>query len=191
MKIVDCTVFIVAIPNRRHHTWASKMVAPIGRHAIVRVDTAEGISGWGEAPAGMTWGGAAMRYYGESPETVKHLILDHLLPAIKGMDPRQMGVLHAQMDRAAKGHPYAKAAIDMACYDIAGKAFGVPVSTLLGGGHREGIEIAHSLGIMDNDRCVAEAQQAVAEGARTLKCKTGLDPARDVELVQKLREKTR
>ncbi len=189
MKIVDCTVTIVAIPNRRHHTWASKMVAPIGRHAIVRVDTDEGLSGWGEAPAGMTWGGAAMRYYGESPETVKHLIMDHLLPAIKGMDPRQMGVLHAQMDRAAKGHPYAKAAIDMACYDIAGKAFGVPVSTLLGGRHRDGIEIAHSLGIMDNDRCVTEAEQAVAEGARTLKCKTGLDPARDVELVQKLREK--
>ena len=189
MKIIDCTVYLVAIPNRRHHTWASKMTARIGRHAIVQVETDEGITGWGEAPAGITWGGASMRYYGESPETVKHIILDHLLPAVKGMDPRRIGELHHQMDRSVKGHPYAKAALDMACYDISGKAFGVPVSTLLGGRHREGIEVAHSLGIMDNDLCVAEAEQAVAEGARTIKCKTGLDPKRDVELVRKLREK--
>jgi muconate cycloisomerase len=41
---------------------------------------------------------------------------------------------------------------------------------------------------MEIDRCVTEAQQAVAEGARTIKCKTGLDPERDVELVRRLRQ---
>ncbi len=41
---------------------------------------------------------------------------------------------------------------------------------------------------MEVDRCVAEAEQAVAEGARTIKCKTGLDPERDVELVRRLRK---
>jgi muconate cycloisomerase len=87
-----------------------------------------------------------------------------------------------------KGCPYAKAAVDIACYDLAGKAQGVPVSTLLGGRLRDGIEVAHSLGIMEVDRCVAEAEQAVAEGVRTIKCKTGLDPERDVELVRRLRE---
>jgi muconate cycloisomerase len=92
------------------------------------------------------------------------------------------------MDKVVKGHPYAKGAIDIACHDLAGKAQGVPVSTLLGGRLREGIELAHSLGIMDVDRCVAEAEQAVAEGARTIKCKTGLDPERDVDLVRRLRE---
>ncbi|MDE0514220.1 MAG: mandelate racemase, partial [Gammaproteobacteria bacterium] len=63
MKITDCEIFSVALPNRRHHTWASKMTAPIGYHAVVRVDTDEGISGWGEAPAGISWGGPHMRYY--------------------------------------------------------------------------------------------------------------------------------
>jgi muconate cycloisomerase len=188
VKITGHEVFIVSVPTRREHTWASKMRAPIGYHAVLRLDTDEGISGWGEAPAGISWGGAAMRYYGESPETVRHLIDDHLMPIIDGLDPRQTDVLHAAMDKDVKGHPYAKAAVDIACYDIAGKAAGVPVSTLLGGRHRDGIEVTHSLGIMTVDRCVAEAEQAAAEGARTFKCKTGLDAERDVEVVRRLRE---
>lgn len=187
MKITGCELFIVGLPNRRHHTWASKMTAAIGRHIILRLDTDEGIQGWGEAPAGITWGGSQMRYYGESPETVYHVINDHLLAAVKGLDPRDMAVLHATMDKAVKGHPYAKAAIDIACYDIAGKAAGLPVYQLLGGQFRDRIEVAHSLGIMTVEQCMAEAEQAVAEGAKTIKCKTGLDVERDVELVKQLR----
>src|SRR5262245_56065474 len=91
------------------------------------------------------------------------------------------------MDKVVKGHPYAKAAVDIACYDAAGQTLGISVSALLGGRLRPGIEVAHSLGIMDLDRCYAEAEQAVAEGARTIKCKTGLDPERDVTLVRELR----
>jgi muconate cycloisomerase len=188
VEIAGCEVFLVALPSRREHTWASKMETPIGHHALVRLDTDEGLSGWGEAPAIATWGGAAMRYYGETPETVRHVVCDHLLPALRGSDPREIGVVHARMDKVVKGHPYAKAAIDIACYDVAGKALDVPVSTLLGGRRRDGVEVTHSLGIMDVDRCVAEAEAAVGEGARTIKCKTGLDTERDVELVRRLRE---
>jgi muconate cycloisomerase len=187
MKISGCEVFMVALPSRREHTWASKMTTPIGHHAIVRVDTDDGLSGWGEAPAIATWGGPHMRYYGETPETVRHIVLDYLIGALSETDPRDIGLVHARMDGVVKGHPYAKAAIDIACHDIAGKAAGVPVSTLLGGRHRDGIEIAHSLGIMEVERCAAEAEQAVAEGARTIKCKTGLDPERDVEVVRQVR----
>lgn len=189
MKIVDCEVFLVSLPNRRHHTWASKMTAQIGHHAIVRVDTDEGISGWGESPAGITWGGAHSTYYGESPHTVKHIIQAYLLPAIVGLDPREPGVLHATMDKAVKGNPYAKAPLDIACYDIAGKAANVPIYTLLGGAFRDRIEVAHSLGIMTVEECVNEALIAVEEGAKTIKCKTGLDPARDVEVVRQLRKR--
>ncbi|MDJ0749448.1 MAG: enolase C-terminal domain-like protein [Woeseiaceae bacterium] len=189
MKITDCDLYEVALPNRRHHTWASKMVAPIGNHLIIRVDTDEGISGWGEAPAGITWGGAFGRYSGESPKTVRVVLENHLNDAVKGLDPRAMATLHDAMDRAVKGNPYAKAAIDMACYDIAGKAAGVPVNTLLGGQFRDRIEVAHSLGIMPIEKCVEEAAQAVAEGAKTLKCKTGLDPERDVGVVRELRKR--
>jgi muconate cycloisomerase len=186
--ITGCEVFLVALPSRREHTWASKMETPIGHHAVIRLDTDEGVCGWGEAPAIATWGGAGGRYYGETPETVRHLVRDYLLPAVLGLDPSEIAVVHARMDKVVKGSPYAKAAIDIACHDLAGKAQGVSVATLLGGRLRDGIELAHSLGIMDIDRCVAEAEQAVAEGTLTIKCKTGLDPGRDVELVRRLRE---
>ncbi|MDA8264584.1 MAG: mandelate racemase, partial [Actinomycetota bacterium] len=189
MKITDLRVYLVRLPTRREHNWASKMKTPIGHHAIVEVLTDEGISGWGEAPAGATWGGAHMRYYGETPETVTHVVRDYLLPAVEGCDPLDIAVIHARMDRVVKGHPYAKAAIDMACYDAAGRALGVPVASLLGGRVRAGLEVAHSLGIMELDRCYAEAEEAVAEGARTIKCKTGLDPERDVTIVRELRKR--
>ncbi len=189
MKITDLKVHIVSLPTRREHNWASKMQAPIGRHAVVELMTDEGAVGWGEAPAGATWGGAHMRYYGETPETVRHVVLDYLAPAIEGCEPLEVGVIHTQMDSAIKGHPYAKAAVDIACHDAAGKALGVSVSALLGGRVRAGIEVAHSLGIMDLERCYVEAEQAVAEGIKTIKCKTGLDPERDVTLVRELRRR--
>jgi len=189
MKITGFNVYIVKLPTRREHNWASKMSSPIGHHAIVEMSTDEGIIGWGEAPAGATWGGAAMRYYGETPQTVRHIVGDVLAGPLGGTDPCELGVVHQVMDRAVKGHPYAKAAVDMACYDAAGKALGLPVSSLLGGRLRSGVEVAHSLGIMDLDRCYEEAAQAVDEGVRTIKCKTGLDPERDVTLVAVLRRR--
>lgn len=189
MKITELRVHLVRLPTRREHNWASKMASPIGQHAIVELLTDEGIVGWGEAPAGATWGGAQMRYYGETPETVCHVVLDYLSPAVEGCEPLDIGLVHGCMDRAIKGHPYAKAAVDMACYDATGHALGVSVSSLLGGRVREGIEVAHSLGIMDLDLCYAEAEQAVGEGARTIKCKTGLDPERDVTIVRELRRR--
>jgi muconate cycloisomerase len=188
VRITGCEVFLVAVPSRREHTWASKMETPIGHHAVVRLDTDDGVSGWGEAPAIATWGGAHMRYYGETPETVKHMVEAYLLPAIRNVDPAQISVIHARMDKVVKGNPYAKAAVDMACFDATGKALGVPVWQLLGGRHRDGIEVTHSLGIMEVERCLAEAEQAVGEGITTIKCKTGLDPERDVELVRRLRQ---
>lgn len=129
-----------------------------------------------------------MRYYGETPETVRHIVQDLLFPAVEGLDPGEIGVVHERMDRAIKGHPYAKAAVDIACHDVTGKALGVPVWKLLGGKHRDGVEVAHSLGIMEIEAAVDEAVAAVGEGVRTIKCKTGLDPERDVRLVASLRD---
>lgn len=188
MKIVGFKSWVVKLPSRRVHNWASKMDSPIGQHYILKLETDEGIVGWGETPALATWGGPYGHYYGETSETVAHVIRDYLFPRLEGEDPRQIGRCHQLMDRAIKGHPYAKAAVDMALYDIAGKAAGVPVYQLLGGKLRDSIPVCHSLGIMENERAVAEAQQAVAEGITTIKAKTGLDPERDVDLVRRLRE---
>ncbi|KWX67511.1 mandelate racemase [Mycobacterium sp. NAZ190054] len=129
-----------------------------------------------------------MRYGGESPETVLALVRDYLFEAVRGKDPREISVVHAAMDRVAKGAPYAKAAIDIACHDIAGKALGVPVHTLLGGRRRDGVRITHSLGLMPIGDALSEAEVAVAEGITVFKLKTGIDGDRDVELMRRMRE---
>ncbi|MDZ5083856.1 MULTISPECIES: mandelate racemase/muconate lactonizing enzyme family protein [Mycobacteriaceae] len=153
----------------------------------MRIDTDEGVHGWGETPAIPTWGGSQMRYGGESPETVLALVRDYLFEAIRGLDPREPRIVHRAMDRVAKGAPYAKAAIDIACYDIAGKSLGVPVHTLLGGKCRDGVRITHSLGLMPIADALEEAQSAVAEGITVFKLKTGIDGERDVELMRQMR----
>src|SRR5690606_26300245 len=131
------------------------MNTPIGSHLLLRLETDEGLVGWGESPAIATWGGAHMMYYGETPQTVQHIIADYLFPVIEGRSPLEIGPIHAAMDRAVKGHPYAKSAVDIALYDLAGKMLNVPVYQLLGGAHRDRIKIAHSLGIMENPKAVA------------------------------------
>ncbi len=188
MRITGHTSYVARLPSRRDHNWASKMRSPIGRHYIIKLTTDEGVEGWGETPALATWGGPHGMYYGETAEPVGHIVRDYLLPSLEEIDPRNIAACHSAMDRAVKGHPYAKAGIDIALYDIAGKAAGVPIYQLLGGKRRDSIEICHSLGIMENDRAVEEARVAVSEGIGTIKCKTGLDPDRDVRLVEQLRE---
>jgi|SRR5436190_6433433 len=188
MKITGFRDWVVKLPTRRIHNWASKMNTPIGHHYIVRIETDEGVVGWGETPAVATWGGPHGMYFGEDAGTVRYVVHTYLLPVLEGEDPRQIGACHRLMDRSIKGHPYAKAAVDLALHDIAGKAAGVPVYELLGGKLRDSIPVCHSLGIMDVQPAVDEAIVAVREGIGTIKCKTGLDPKRDVELVAKLRE---
>ncbi len=189
MPIENCEVFLVGLPQRRDHSWASKTSGTIGRHAIVRMEAADATVGWGEAPAIPTWGGHGMRQYGETPETVAHVVTELLAPVAIGSDPLAIGPLHTRMDAVVKGHPYAKAAVDVACHDIAARQLGVSVADLLGGPRRPGIEICHSLGLLEIDLCLEEAEKAVAEGVRTIKCKTGVDGDRDVALVAALRDR--
>jgi muconate cycloisomerase len=189
MEITDVETYYVKLPPRRTHNWASKMDTPIGSHLVVRLETDVGVVGWGETPAIATWGGPHMEYYGETAKTANHIVKDYLFRVVEGRSPLEVGPIHAEMDEMVKGHPYAKAAVDIALYDLAGKHLDVPAYELLGGGHRDRLPIAHSLGIMDTDDAVDEAEEAVGEGVETIKVKAGLDPERDIDLVRRLRER--
>jgi muconate cycloisomerase len=91
------------------------------------------------------------------------------------------------MDDAIKGYPYAKAAIDCAAYDLAGRALGLPTHILLGGAVRTSIPIAHSIGLMAVEAGEREAAQVASEGIKTIKIKVGVEPARDIEMVRRIR----
>jgi len=187
MNITSIETIPIRLPTRRAHQWAS-LTTPIGVYVIIKLYTDEGLIGLGEAPVLKDWGGDHGKYFGETPQTTVHIINDILSPALKGQDPCRFESLHALMDKAVKGYPYCKAAIDAALYDVAGKALKVPAYQLLGGLFRDRVPIAHSLGLMEIQKAVEEALQAKSEGVKTIKLKGGVDPERDVELVRLMRK---
>ena len=176
----------IALPTRREHKWTG-LTEPIGGYVLIKMSDEAGVTGWGEAPALKDWGGEFGRYFGESPGTTIEVVTRHLGPAVKGCSPGEIVELHARMDRAIKGYPYAKAAVEFAAYDLAGKQCGLPVHRLLGGAIRRRIPVTHSIGLIGFAEAEREAAQVVEEGIRTLKIKVGVDPDRDVEMVQRIR----
>ena len=182
--IADIDLFHVRLPTRREHKWTG-LQEPIGGYIILKMTDADGRAGFGEAPALKDWGGEFGRYFGESPGTVRSVIQSYLAPAVTGCVPGQITELHARMDRALKGHPYAKAAIEMAAYDLAGLQLNVPAYRLLGGAVRRRIAVTHSIGLIGFAEAEREVAQAGEEGIRTFKIKVGVDPDRDVEMVSR------
>jgi muconate cycloisomerase len=177
----------VALPTRREHRWTG-LTEPIGGYVLVKMTDELGAEGWGEAPALKDWGGEFGRYFGETPATTIEVVTRHLAPAVKGCPPGEIVELHARMDHAIKGFPYAKAAVEFAAYDLAGKQCCLPVHRLLGGALRRRIPVTHSIGLMGYEEAEREAAQVVAEGIRTIKIKVGVEPDRDVEMVQRIRD---
>jgi muconate cycloisomerase len=185
--VATIELYHVALPPRREHKWAG-LTQPIGGYLLVKMSDADGTAGWGEAPALKDWGGEFGRYFGETPGTAVEVISRHLAPAVIGVLPGEIAELHARMDRAIKGYPYAKAAVELAAYDLAGKQWGLPVHRLLGGPVRGRISVTHSIGLIGFEEAEREAAQVATEGIRTIKIKVGVDPDRDVDMVRRIRE---
>jgi len=185
--IASVKLYRVSLPTRREHKWTG-LTEPIGGYVLVRIADENGLAGWGEAPVLKDWGGEFGRYFGETPGTTISVTSQYLAPAIRGCMPGEIAEIHARMDRAIKGFPYAKAALEIAAYDLAAKQCGLPVHRLLGGAVRRKILVTHSIGLIGFEEAEHEAAQAVREGIRTIKIKVGVEPDRDVEMVRRVRE---
>jgi muconate cycloisomerase len=178
--------FHVSVPTRREHKWTG-LTESIGGYVLVRACDADGNVGWGEAPVLKDWAGEFGRYFGESPLTAIVVIRNYLAPAVVGADPSNLAELHQRMDRQIKGFPYAKAAVETAVLDLAGRAMGKPSWTFLGGYVRDSVPVTHSIGLISIEDAEREAGIVAAEGIRTIKIKVGVDPRRDVEIVKRVR----
>ncbi|HEV8308134.1 MAG TPA: muconate cycloisomerase family protein [Methylomirabilota bacterium] len=171
MKIGEIETIMVDIPTRRPHAMSFGTVT-LQNFVIVRMRTDAGLEGLGEAaiPGGPTWNE-------ESAETVKAVIDRYLAPVLLGQDPFQVERLLREMDRAAKGNHFAKAALEFACFDLMGRALRVPVSALLGGVVRDRIPYSWSLATGDTDQEIAEARTWADGGSTLFKVKVGVRPA--------------
>jgi muconate cycloisomerase len=187
MKVTRVECRLVKLPLRRQHRWTG-LTAEIGSFVLVRLRTDEGIDGWGEATVLGQWGGDYGRYYGETPDTVIHVVRDVFSPFLLGSDPFDVYAVYQAMERAIRGHPYAKTAIEEALLDAKAKSLDIPVYELLGGRRRDRIAICHSIGLMPTDLAIEEAAELVEEGVRTIKVKVGEDADRDIATVMGVRK---
>jgi muconate cycloisomerase len=185
--IKSVETLIVQLPTRREHKWAG-LTEVIGRYVMVRMTDSDGRVGWGEAPALKDWGGEFGRYFGESALITRSVIDTYLAPAVIGLELGNFAELHARMDAIIRGYPYSKAAVEFAAYDLAGRWLGVPVHTLLGGKARDRVPVTHSIGLISIEEARAEVAKLVTEGVKTIKVKIGVDPDRDVAMVDAVRE---
>ncbi|WP_324752231.1 mandelate racemase/muconate lactonizing enzyme family protein [Roseovarius sp. Pro17] len=186
MKITALNPQIIQLPGSSDYTWRSLEV-PIGRYVILRIETDDGITGLGEAPAILSWGGENQRYAGEDPEIVCHLV-KFLSPKLIGRDPTDIKGALAMMDEGVRGFPYTKAMIESALLDITGKAAGIPVYQLLGGAARTSIPVCHSVGVAAPEKAADMALRVVEDGIKHLQIKVPGDPATDLAIVKAIRK---
>ena len=93
------------------------------------------------------------------------------------------------MNQTIYGVPTANAAIDIACFDLVGKALNVPAYTLLGGRYHEKFPITHVLSIASPEAMANEAEERVAAGYRSMKMKVGTGVGEDVKRIEAVRNR--
>ena len=145
MKITKIETMPIRLPTRRVHQWAS-LTTPIGVYVIIKLHTDEGLIGLGEAPVLKDWGGDHGKYFGETPQTTMHIIKDILAPALTGQDPSRFESIHALMDKAVKGYPYARRLSTRRFTMSSGKALKVQRINCSAACFASAFRIAHSLG---------------------------------------------
>lgn len=151
---------------------------------LIKVSTDEGIVGWGEA------------HHGRCPGAIAKLIDTTMSELIVGVDPLDVNGVWAKvykMQLASHGMGAAAAmalsGIDIALWDIRGKAAGWPLYRLLGGGNRPTPAYAGgiSLGWQAPESLAEEARVYVEQGYRALKLRVGDAPSIDIERVRAVR----
>jgi L-alanine-DL-glutamate epimerase-like enolase superfamily enzyme len=111
-----------------------------------------------------------------------------LAPHLLGCDPRELAKLNQRMDAALRGHPYVKSGIDIACWDILGKATGLPVCVLLGGRFGERVRLYRAISQQSPEQMAEKVAGYRAEGYTRFQLKVGGDPDVDIERIRAVRE---
>jgi len=146
---------------------------------FVKLETDDGLTGWGE---GTPWGHTYLPAHGPGLRAG----LETVAPRVLGLDPRKTSVIEQAMDLALPGYFYAKAPIDMACWDIAGQTAGLPIADLLGGRLPEGSADISSVSSGSPETMEAGLQAYRDRGNFVHSAKVGGDSRADIERIRHL-----
>lgn len=181
MKIKEIEIFAIKLPLIEPFIISYATYDSI-LSIIVKMTTDDGYVGYGEAVPDE-------HITGETWESTFEVLKNYLAPAVIGLDPREFEKIHDIMDHVVKPAPAAKAAIDIACFDIAGKSMNVPVYQLLGGRYHEKFPITHVLSIGEPEKMAEEAARKIEQGYTSFKMKVGTQVNRDVACIRAVRER--
>jgi L-alanine-DL-glutamate epimerase-like enolase superfamily enzyme len=174
MKVTAVSITVVEVPQ-------IEPVAPYRSHlrtsstttsGIAHVETDEGLSGWGEFNLNFLPDISARKFQRE------------VTAWLPGRNPLDIEQFHCE----CPFDPVLKSGIEMALWDIRGKAAGLPVAVLLGGILRDEIELAACMGIQSYERAGELASHYAERGYTTLKTKAGSDMKEDYEMVRGIRD---
>ena len=168
--IANVTAIPVAVPFRRNFTLGSGSVdgpGMTGPVLFVKLETDDGLIGWGEQRALPTWS------Y-ETIETMVAVVRNTLADVLVGLSPFDINAFHERADAAlspsvSNGMPFARAAVDVALHDLAGKLAGLPVHQLLGGRIRDSVPLCSAIGADDPAVMAAQAKESGAYHSYKLK----------------------
>jgi L-alanine-DL-glutamate epimerase-like enolase superfamily enzyme len=173
MKVKRITSYATALPLRRPMKTGGNELKAVD-NIFVRIDTDNGIVGWGEASA-------APRMTGETAASILAAI-EFLTPVLEGRDPGAFAANVALMDQHMYGNASAKTALELALYDAAGKHAGKPVAELLGGAARTRMPVLWMLASGDTDADIEDGLAKIAAGFAAFKIKVGINPVEaDIE----------
>jgi L-alanine-DL-glutamate epimerase-like enolase superfamily enzyme len=174
MRITGIKAYRVELPlHEGAYKWSGGNIVRVFDSTVVAIETDQGITGYGEV---CPLGPAYLPAYAAGARTG----IGELAPILIGLDPTQLGAINRRMDQAMRGHPYVKSAIDMACWDILGKAASLPVATLLGGRFGEDFVLYRAISQDTPEAMAGMVSKYRGEGYTKFQLKVGGEPDTDI-----------
>jgi cis-L-3-hydroxyproline dehydratase len=179
LKITKISLYQVDLPLKEgSYSWSTFSFASFDSTVIV-VETDSGLTGVGEiCPLGPSY----LPAYAEGARAGLIKIAGGLI----GEDPCQIGRINVRMDELLKGHPYVKSALDMACWDILGKATSQPVYNLLGGRLQDQVKLFKVVSRQDPDAMAKKIREYQDQGFKQFQMKVGAGADSDIERILKV-----
>ncbi len=181
MKITTITAWQIDLPLREgRYSWSNGNFVEVFDTTVIAIGTDAGLTGYAES---CPLGSAYLPAYAGGVRAG----LAEIGPKLLGLDPTNLGEINRRMDAALRGHPYVKAPVDIACWDILGKVADLPVYVLLGGAAQERVALYRAISQEAPERMAQKIAGYRAEGYRKFQLKVGGDAEEDIARIRACR----